>query len=77
MRSAHAAGKRAYAKFCQETSEDRYMRDLLFGRHKNGIKVFAELMREDPFSLLNRITGRGRYTIRPDGWVKIGWQQVE
>jgi len=72
LREADAAGKRVYAKHCQATSHDRYMSDLLFGRSRTEIESFADLMKVDPYSLIER--ARGLVGRRSDGWVEQDWQ---
>jgi hypothetical protein len=59
---------REYAKYCQETSEKRYMESVIFGE-RSGRDLDKFLMDIEPETIWNRIFGR--HHSRDSGWRQV------
>lgn len=78
MEEAYRLGHREYARYCERTSEERYMRHILFGDldlekgKVRAIENFENWLNYDPDSLWQKL--KGKFSRRDDGWVERGWE---
>ena len=61
---------RELTKFSQDTCAERYMNDIIFGRHSIN-EAEKSLMEIEPQSIWGKIVGRFRNKEENDGWQKV------